>query len=131
MIRVFAFVSSAFEAVLTIASGAAASEVAGSVRDETGGALRYFVHYFGPCPLVEDAAVNSQPTALVNIEGGYRFSKRARLAVEVFNLLDTAASDMDYYYVSRLSGEPRGGVADVHFHPTVPRTARVNLRLDF
>ena len=40
--------------------------------------------------------------ALVNLEGGYRFSKRMRIAVDVFNLLDAKASDIDYFYPSRL-----------------------------
>jgi hypothetical protein len=45
--------------------------------------------------------------------------------VEVFNVLDAKTSDVDYAYVSRLLGEPAGGVNDVHFHPTMPRSARV------
>ncbi len=43
----------------------------------------------------------------------------------------TAASDIDYYYVSRLPGEPAAGMADIHTHPTLPRTARVSLHLGF
>jgi hypothetical protein len=49
----------------------------------------------------------------------------------VFNLLNAADSDVDYYYASRLIGEPVGGIEDVHFHPTLPRTARATLRVDF
>jgi len=62
----------------------------------------------------------------VNLEGGYRISKRVRIAVDVFNLLDSKASDVDYYYRSRLHGEPAGGLNDIHLHPTIPRTFRVN-----
>ena len=32
---------------------------------------------------------------------------------------------------SRLPGEPAEGVADIHFHPALPRTARLNLSLTF
>ena len=35
-------------------------------------------------------------------------------------------SDIDYYYASRLPGEPAGGVDDIHFHPAAPRTARIS-----
>ena len=49
-----------------------------------------------------------------------------RIAFDVFNLLDANASDIDYYYASRLGGEPEGGLNDVHTHPTIPRTLRVN-----
>ena len=34
-------------------------------------------------------------------------------------------SDIDYFYTSRLPGEPAGGVDDIHFHPALPRTARL------
>ena len=54
-----------------------------------------------------------------------------RLALDVFNLLDTKHSDIDYFYTSRLPGEPVGGVDDVHFHATLPRTARLNLIVGF
>jgi hypothetical protein len=43
----------------------------------------------------------------------------------VFNLLDRAVSDVDYYYVSRLPGEPAAGIADVHSHPQGPRSLRL------
>jgi hypothetical protein len=85
------------------------------------------LRYFGPRPLIEDASVRSKATGLVNLEAGYKVSKSVRLALEVFNLLDAHASDIDYYYASRLPGEPRGGIDDVHFHPAAPRTARISL----
>jgi len=88
------------------------------------GSLR--LRYFGPRPLVEDDSVRSKSTALFNVEGGYRINRRVRIAFEVFNLLDAKASDIDYYYPSRLGGEPAGGLNDIHTHPTIPRTLRVN-----
>ena len=33
----------------------------------------------------------------------------------------------NYFYASRLRSEPLRGIDDVHFHPTPPRTARLNL----
>ena len=81
----------------------------------------------GSRPLIEDASVRSKVTGLVNLEAGYRITKGVRLALAVFNLLDARASEIDYYYTSRLPVEPLGGIDDVHFHPTLPRTARVNL----
>jgi hypothetical protein len=49
----------------------------------------------------------------------------------VFNALIASASDIDYFYVSRLRGEPESGIADVHLHPTLPRTARISLTASF
>ncbi len=54
-----------------------------------------------------------------------------RVAVDVFNLFDARASDIDYFYTSRLPGEASGGVDDFHFHPVLPRTARINLIVGF
>ena len=66
------------------------------------------------------------PARLLNLEIGYKFNRRARIAVEAFNRLDSKASDIDYFYASRLPGEPDGGIDDVHLHPTIPRTIRVS-----
>ena len=70
--------------------------------------------------------MTSKATSLVNLEIGYKFNSRARFAVEAFNLLDSKASDIDYFYRSRLSGEPAGGIDDFHLHPTIPRAIRVS-----
>ena len=86
---------------------------------------------FGPRALVEDNAVRSKATSLVNLQAGYRVAKNVKLAADVFNLLNANASDIDYFYTSRLAGEPLAGVEDVHTHPTLPRTARLNLIVGF
>jgi outer membrane receptor protein involved in Fe transport len=93
------------------------------------GSLR--LRYFGPRPLVEDNSVRSKATTLLNVEGGYQATKHLRVNLEVFNLGNARVSDIDYYFTSRLPGEPLQGVADIHTHPTVPRTARANLIVRF
>ena len=62
---------------------------------------------------------------------GYAIGKQVRAYVDVFNLLDRKASDIDYFYASRLQGEPAGGVSDVHFHPVEPRALRATLALAY
>jgi hypothetical protein len=89
------------------------------------------VRYFGPRPLTEDGSVRSTGTSLVNMQAGYALSRRARIVVDLFNLLNADDSDIDYYYASRLPGEPASGVDDVHLHPAVPRTVRVGMHLSF
>jgi outer membrane receptor protein involved in Fe transport len=86
---------------------------------------------FGRRALVEDGSVTSKPTSLVNLDGGYALSPRLRVSFDLFNALDANASDIDYFYVSRLRGEPPDGVADVHLHPALPRTARISLSASF
>jgi outer membrane receptor protein involved in Fe transport len=93
------------------------------------GSLR--LRHFGPRPLIEDDTVRSRTTSLVNGELGYRFSKPYQVVAQIFNVLNSRASDIDYYYTSRLPGEPSGGVADIHTHPALPRTLRVALQIRF
>lgn len=89
------------------------------------------LRYFGPRPLIEDNSVRSKSTTLAYLRGGYRFSRDWKLLVDVFNLFDRKASDIDYYYASRLRGEPAEGVEDRHFHPVEPRTVRASVIYNF
>ncbi|WP_243655892.1 hypothetical protein [Roseateles saccharophilus] len=49
----------------------------------------------------------------------------------MFNLFDRQASDIDYYYASRLPGEATGSVNDIHFHAVEPRSSRLTLTANF
>jgi outer membrane receptor protein involved in Fe transport len=89
------------------------------------------VRYFGPRTLTEDNLVRSDSTTLLNVETGYALVKRVRVNLDVFNLLDAKVSDIDYFFASRLPGEPLGGVEGIHTHPSVPRTARVSFVVGF
>jgi len=89
------------------------------------------LRYFGPRPLVEDNSQRSGSTTLAALRVGYRFAKDTKVALDVYNLFDRKASDIDYYYASRLQGEAAGGVNDVHFHPVEPRSVRVTLSASF
>ncbi len=80
--------------------------------------------YFGPAPLIEDGSVRSHSTSLVNFEAGYHFTSTFSVMATVFNVFDTDANDITYYYESQLPGETQP-VADIHFHPVEPRTLRV------
>lgn len=85
------------------------------------GSLR--LRYFGERPLVEDGSVESEDSTVVNLRMGYRLP-RWTFKVDVLNVLDSKDHDIDYFYASRLPGEPSGGAEDVHFHILEPRTVR-------
>ncbi len=89
------------------------------------------LRHFGPRPLVEDNSVRSAATTIWNGDIGVRLSERLDIVLEAFNLLDSDVSDIDYFYTSRLPGEPVDGVDDIHFHPSFPRTARVMVNVRF
>ena len=89
------------------------------------GALRG--RYFGPRPLIEDDSVRSQKSLIFNARGGYRFESGLRLQLDVLNLFNAQTNQMEYYYLSRLPGEPIDGVADRHVHPAEPLAIRLTL----
>jgi hypothetical protein len=75
--------------------------------------------------------VASKSTTLWNGELGYRLSTKARIILEGFYIFDAKVSDIDYFYRSRLPGEPVEGVDDRHLHPALPRSARLGVQLSF
>jgi hypothetical protein len=87
------------------------------------GSVRW--RYFGPRPLIEDDSVRSHATSLFYLDAGYNLPRNVRLTLEVFNLFNAKTSDVDYYYASRLPGEPAAGVNDIHFHPSESRSLRL------
>ena len=113
------------EAVETVVSAGASIDnfhrASGSIR----------LRYFGPRALTQDNSVQSHPTTLVNLDGGCQVGRHLRLSAQLFNLFDSAVDDIDYYFTSRLPGEPLEGVDDIHFHPAVPRALRMGLMVGF
>ena len=93
------------------------------------GALR--LRRFGSYALIEDNSVRARPATLVSGEVGYQFSSGTRLQVSVLNMLNSRADDIQYFYTSRLRGEPALGVDDVHSHPVEPRQLRISVEHKF
>lgn len=95
--------------------------------NETGwfGALKG--RYFGPRPLIEDDSVRSLSSLIFNARAGYRFDNGLRLQLDVLNLFNAKSNQIEYYYLSRLPGEPIDGVADRHVHPAEPLAVRLTL----
>jgi hypothetical protein len=109
--------------------GALENVVAGGVtwspaRRGPFGAIR--VRHFGAYPLIEDNSVRATATTLLNADVGLLVAG-VRVQATVLNLLNARASDIQYYYTSRLAGEASPGRDDVHFHPVEPRQLRLSL----
>ncbi len=92
---------------------------------------QFQLRYFGPRPLIEDNSQRSKATTLASLRAGYRIDKDIKIALDMFNLFGSKASDIDYFYSSRLKGQPREGVPDIHFHPVEPRSLRLTLNANF
>jgi len=89
------------------------------------GSLR--VRYLGGYPLTEDNSQHEGASTLLEAQIGYKFSKHVTMLLEGLNLTNSKASDIAYYYTSRLPGEPLSGVNDIHFKPVEPINARLSL----
>ena len=86
--------------------------------------------YFGPRYLTQDGSQLSPSTSLLYFNLGYQINKRWSIEGDIFNLLNTKADDITYYYTYRLTptGRPENGFT---FHPVEPRTFRVSLTMRF
>lgn len=83
--------------------------------------------YFGPRPLVEDESVRSHSTSLVSADAGYDLNDHRRIQAQVLTVLNRKSSAIDYYYTSRLAGDPLDGVNHIHFHSVEPISLRVRI----
>ncbi|MDG1996582.1 MAG: TonB-dependent receptor [Emcibacteraceae bacterium] len=87
------------------------------------------MRHFGSAPLVEDNSVRSKATTLLNFGAAYDFD-RYTIEFDVFNILNSNAKDISYFYPSRLSGEG-SEVEDLHYHPVEPLTVRIGFKIKY
>ena len=108
---------------MVIASGVTVHDVNGWTTS-----LRW--RYFGPRYLTQDGSQLSPSTSLLYYNLGYKINKNWSIEGDIFNLLNTKADDITYYYTYRLTptGRPENGYT---FHPVEPRTFRVSLTIGF
>ncbi len=89
----------------------------------------------GSYPLNPDNKVRGEGYNEVNLDVGYKITSGTRLQLGIFNLFNEKADAFDYDYVTRLPGEPAGGVTDerqdLQFHPIEPLSARLTLTQAF
>ncbi|WP_448664625.1 TonB-dependent receptor [Sphingomonas sp. CJ20] len=83
------------------------------------------IRHVGARPLIEDNSARGPATTVVNLRLARHF-ERFELAADLLNLLDTKRADADYFYASRLKGEPLGGVKGIHSRSVEPRQLRLS-----
>ena len=111
--------------------GAIENVFAGGVVVQSGnftGSVR--VRHFGSVPLIEDNSVRSRPTTVVNGRLAYRIG-RTEFVASILNMLQSKDAEINYFYASRLPGEPADGVQDIHLKPVEPRQIRVSAAVRF
>jgi outer membrane receptor protein involved in Fe transport len=106
------------------------ASIAATLRDLGPWSASLQLRHLGPGPLSGDNSVRARPSTLTNLRVGYRINARAEATLDVFNLFDRQADDIQYFYESQLAGEA-SPVEDRHVHPAEPRSARLTLRVSF
>jgi TonB-dependent receptor-like protein len=95
------------------------------------------MRYFGSRPLTEDNSERSAASLLWSGRATYKFDPKTQINLDILNLFNRKANDIEYFYTSRLCASrvgppcndvtPLAAVDDHHFHPAEPRTLRVAL----
>jgi hypothetical protein len=93
------------------------------------GALEY--RYLGDYPLSSDDKVRGSGYGEWNCDVHYAVGSGWSTWLGVYNILNSKANSMEYWYVDRVRGQPATGVADVHVHPLEPATIRLTIAKDF
>jgi len=81
---------------------------------------------FRPASLIEDDSVRSEASLIFNARRATN-STRPAAATRRAQPVQRENNQIEYYYLSRLPGEPIGGVADRHVHPAEPLAVRLTL----
>ncbi|HNP29483.1 MAG TPA: TonB-dependent receptor plug domain-containing protein [Nitrospirales bacterium] len=84
----------------------------------------------------EDTRVKLEPFTIFDLVLRYKIpltlpTGRMEAFLSIRNLTDTDWRQAQFYYASRLPGEPTGGVADIHFVPGTPRMIMGGLTWSF
>ena len=89
----------------------------------------------GSYPLNPDNVVRSAGYSEVNVDVGYKVDPKTKIELSIYNLFNQHSDAFEYDYVTRLQGEPFGGINnerdDVQFHPIEPISARLMLTRSF
>lgn len=94
------------------------------------------LRYLGAYPLEETGREKSTPFWMANLRVGYRLAASSQLTVDVLNLFDRKANDIEYWggactRSESASGACGGGIDGRLVHPLEPRTLRLALRIGF
>lgn len=88
------------------------------------------LRYFGPRYLIEDGSQSSRGTQVFELGMGVDRPHFAA-GMALLNLFNSNGHEIDYFYTSRLPGDPPDGVADIHFKALEPFSARFYLTYKF
>lgn len=88
------------------------------------------VRHFSPYPLIEDNSEKSDGSTIASLALGWQ-SDTWSVQFDVLNVFDSDDHDIDYFYPSRLSGDPPAGIEDNHYKIFEPRQVRAYVVVNF
>ena len=86
--------------------------------------------FLGKDALIEDNSVRSRSTTLVNLRAAYT-PGRFELFSELLNIFDSRRKDIEYFYATRLPGEPADGIEARNSRVVEPFTVRIGGKITF
>jgi len=91
------------------------------------------IRYLGPHPLIEDNSQRGAAATTVNLRAAWTPQNfhGFEITAELLNVLDSKGDDIDYYYTTRLPGEPVDGVDGRNSRIMEPRQVRIGLKKTF
>lgn len=98
------------------------------IRPKWNAAVR--VRHMGPHALTEDNSERAKSATVTNLRAAWT-PGRYEVYADLLNIFDVKKKDVEYYYASRLPGDPPEGVEDVHSRAMEPRMLRAGVRVSF
>lgn len=117
----------------------AANRIPGAIEEVIAGgfvakyrqaSLAMRLRHFGSYSLIEDNSVRADPLTVVNARLEYQIGS-VELAADLLNVFNARDNEIEYFYASRLPGEPAEGIEDRHVRPIEPRQLRVSAKVTF
>lgn len=88
------------------------------------------IRYFDGYPLVEDDRERADASTWAGLTMGWQ-NPHWKLQFDLLNVFDSDDHDINYFYASRLAGEPAAGVEDLHYKVFEPRQIRAYVSYAF
>ena len=88
------------------------------------------LRHFGSYSLIEDNSIRADPLTVVNARIEHQIG-HIEIAADLLNVFNSKDNEIEYFYASRLPGEPAGGIEDRHVRPIEPRQLRLLAKVLF
>ena len=100
------------------------------MKAPNGWSASLFVSSLDSRQMLEDDSARRKSSSFVNARLSRNLSERTRVSLDVFNVFDHRAGNVDYFSTTRVWAQPGAG-DNFLFNPAEPRGFRIKLRTTF